>query len=303
PIHLPLPQRATLGRSLRVPGSFDRRHPHSIQEDPSMTEPAPSLDGPRLKLARAAHHLEALVREVALVREGGYELRMERDPDTTGYRPRLRFTERPPVKIPLLIGDLAHNARARLDHLPHQLVRATRGTPKVGPGGAQFPVLNAPLAEGRTLRIAGGVHADALTAIEKVQPKFGSHPGDTPGARVASPLWLLNELSNIDKHRFHVVHRMLVGNMRGEIVFGDEALGEFEIDGHLEEGATPNTSSYFSTETGEPPNVYMNGQGTVDVSLKVPMPPPLSRLLVPTISGLTAFVGQDVLPRFERFFV
>jgi hypothetical protein len=158
------------------------------------------------------------------------------------------------------------------------------------------------LADGKRPHIKGRVCADALTEIETVQPQFAAYPGDARQARVASPLWLLNELANIDKHRFHVVHRRLIADIRGEIVFGEKALGDFTISGHLEEGATPYTSSYYSTQSGEPPEVYMNGQGTLEVSLEVPMRPPLRRLLIPALSDMSAFVRQDVLPRFHRFF-
>src|SRR3712207_7882564 len=43
--------------------------------------------------------------------------------------------------LSVLLGDFLYNLRSSLDYLARQLVLAKGGTPKSGPGGTQFPVL------------------------------------------------------------------------------------------------------------------------------------------------------------------
>jgi hypothetical protein len=105
-------------------------------------------------------------------------------------------------RLNTVIGEFLHNLRSSLDHLVWQLVEQNGGKPT---GDTSFPILKvAPTpnrkGEKRPPYIAGGVSSEALAVIDWAQPyqweeRYTEHP-----------LWLLNQLWNIDKHR-HVIAR------------------------------------------------------------------------------------------------
>lgn len=96
-----------------------------------------------------------------------------------------------------MVGDCVHNLRSALDHLAHQLVLVSRGTPNTR---TQFPILDKPPVEKvcwfkkQTLpTISGGVTTDIRKALEVVQPYNRRD--------LKHGLGLLRDLDNIDKHR------------------------------------------------------------------------------------------------------
>ncbi|MBA4115207.1 MAG: hypothetical protein H0X71_01960 [Rubrobacter sp.] len=98
----------------------------------------------------------------------------------------------------LLIGDCLHNLRAALDNLVYELLVARHGDPPPDKFAvsSEFPIFSdRPMILRQHQRKIGGIDPAAQTIIEGLQPyqrgnDFGSHP-----------LWLLHNLSNIDKHR------------------------------------------------------------------------------------------------------
>ncbi len=107
-----------------------------------------------------------------------------------------------PVDFQVSIGQVLYNLRSALDHLAWQLVIANNGNPGKS---TSFPIVDDVLDERgnvRTLKIGGGVHPNAWALIEAAQPY---HRTDDP---TLDPLWILNELGNIDKHRLLIVLAM-----------------------------------------------------------------------------------------------
>lgn len=150
-----------------------------------------SLEGVKLKIARAAEHLDALGAEAsAYLDSGPYEVVGQPQPDGDTLLV-CKVHQDPPLRLSVLLGDFLHNLRSSLDHLAWQLVLANGGTPG---RSTSFPIL---LKRGKILpRITGGVSAKAVDLVESLQPY-----NNASGSSREHPLWVLSTLNNIDKHR------------------------------------------------------------------------------------------------------
>jgi hypothetical protein len=162
----------------------------------------PSVDGIKLKLQRAYQQLDTLKIEMANFLKGDcYEpaIQFRRIRGAREARCVVDFTIRMVVKKPcepmwsVIIGEIVHDLRSGLDHLVYQLViHATGNPPTVR---TQFPIfLDATKFDIDGLKMLRGVGTQA-TALIKTLQRFSTGEGDK------SPLWHLNQLSNIDKHR------------------------------------------------------------------------------------------------------
>lgn len=148
------------------------------------------------KLKRASEVLQTIREEAAqyiVPGEYGPRVSVEQSIPERGGQPgiacRAFLEPGPPPRLGVLCGDVVHNLRSALDHLANCLVVANGGTPKEGSGGTQFPIgsperVSIADMEGR------GISATAMRLVRDVQP----------GAST-DPLAILNELSNVDKHR------------------------------------------------------------------------------------------------------
>jgi hypothetical protein len=154
------------------------------------------------KLNRAAEHFEQLKAQVVGWEEGqGYTLRVEPDPKPPSYVVRVDV-ERPveDEPFPLVLGDFLQNARASLDYIAGELghIGAGGAMPESDALATMFPITHSPeqyaqVVERRLPTVTQPVRA----AIEDLQPyKTG---GDL---WAIEPLWILNELSRLDRHRF-----------------------------------------------------------------------------------------------------
>jgi hypothetical protein len=152
-----------------------------------------------LKLDRALEHLKTFEerRDWWFATGEAYAITEKRYPDTGQY---VRWIEpkRLPPSLSLIVGDIFHNLRSALDHLVYELAEAHSGTPlpPVIEKGLQFIVSGKepPSAETIQYRL-GGIHPSARTLILELQPH---HRGD---AFDTDPLWIVNELDRVDKHR------------------------------------------------------------------------------------------------------
>jgi hypothetical protein len=97
-----------------------------------------------------------------------------------------------PLPISLIVGDAFYNMRSSLDQLVWALVRLT-----AIPGNVQFPIMDDTKSKTRErfLQQLTGVPSDAIKIIDELQPY---HRGLTLKGH---PLWRLNEMCNLDKHR------------------------------------------------------------------------------------------------------
>jgi hypothetical protein len=160
------------------------------------------------KLARAQQHLDDLDIEVArYANTYPYEVVRRRQPKHQKHLWTyvLRFTEPPHQKVPLLIGDAAHNMRTALDHLAVAL--SVKDRQRL----AGFPIEDKPIwatdasgawvidddeARNRYNEAVKGISDRTKAIIEGLQPYH--RPEDS---RELDPLHVIRVLDNADKHR------------------------------------------------------------------------------------------------------
>jgi hypothetical protein len=161
-----------------------------------------------LKLGRAHKHLIDLEAGVTEWIQGTHHsVRNDRDPNDPTRLVYYATAERPPKDpFSILIGDTLHGLRSGLDLLAFNLAAAyTKPLPDAMAETSEFPIFGNEDRKGRTgvgaqmFRDNGrfkvrGIDPRALVVIEKVQPY---HAADYH----ADPLWRLNELDRINKHR------------------------------------------------------------------------------------------------------
>jgi hypothetical protein len=153
------------------------------------------------RLARADEHLEAIQAKLLAY----YDLdeclvtgKYEPNPDGRPATIEGGLVNSPLIehRLNTLIGEFLHDTRSSLDHLARQLVLNSGGEPT---RGTRFPLLTKPPTDEQGQRvppcIAGGINAAAQTVVGAAQPyhlaeRYRTHP-----------LWRLNKLWNIDKHR------------------------------------------------------------------------------------------------------
>lgn len=155
-----------------------------------------------LKLERAKHHLETLHAEVKAFLNTNPGLIVP-EFDEGSRRITMTFVaSEPPEALGPVIGDVLFNLRSTLDHLAYQLTPKDLG---IDPRTISFPIYDSreefaairkdgePAPRSGLFKIRG-LPAGAQEVVERLQPYHGGSPRD-------QPLWLLNELCNIDKHR------------------------------------------------------------------------------------------------------
>jgi hypothetical protein len=161
-------------------------------------------EGVAAKLRRAQTHFEGLRVEVDAFLNAEpppYRIVTADDPHSGDRIYRMEIVQAPPaIDWAVVVGDVIHNLRSGLDHLAHVLCRANVPT-KEPPSGTEFPIFvdeerfNSANRGGGLYKIRG-MTEDAQEAIRQFQPYLH---GD---AAKSQSLWLLQEMSNIDKHRY-----------------------------------------------------------------------------------------------------
>lgn len=167
----------------------------------------PFLEDAYAKLGRAAKHLhdlKALCAEYSIGEPEGLAAQFEPQVPEEGNRPgvtvRVTLQTQPSPSISLIAGDVIQNTRSALDHLANVIVIRNRGIPT---HKTQFPIFTDRLGfQGGIRKVEFEPQAAVLanTMVERLQPY---HRVDDP---TLHPFAILQELSNIDKHRrLHVV--------------------------------------------------------------------------------------------------
>lgn len=198
----------------------------------------PALREVALKVVRATENRKALGEESsAYLERQPYITHADAKPNPPRYVLRVEVTEDPPPIISLCFGDFLQNLRSALDYMARQLVISNGGIPIDEPPRSgdrrltSFPIHDREPEKG--IYVAGGVSEDALTVIEKLQPYHRTHKnGRDP---VEDPLWILNDLARIDRHR--LLHLTIFsGGGLGELVF-PETGDRFPFHVRLKDGA------------------------------------------------------------------
>jgi hypothetical protein len=173
------------------------------------------LTDPYLKLGRAKIHLDTLKREIDAFQSGKpYEITSYDDPEWQLYVMTFRLFD-VPDDISLIAGDSLYCLRSCLDQIVWALAKRLGGI--ANPTYTQFPVMevdNSDLRK-RFNSQTEGIPEIATDAIRRFQPY---HRGTSYKSH---PLWRLNALGNIDKHR------RIPANGSEMVVFFPNAAREF----------------------------------------------------------------------------
>ncbi len=160
-------------------------------------------------------------------------------------------------RLNTIVGEHLHDLRSALDHLAWQLVLKAGGKPTDKTG---FPIKDTDpgtdkKGRPRTPGVSGGVSAPARTLIRVAQPY-------QLGARyIEHPLWLLQQLWNIDKHRY-----VIAKGHFGRYIFPIGA-PTFRFTSKLDT-ATPYGAKLRLAP--DDPSVDVNAEGTVEVAIYEP---------------------------------
>ena len=176
----------------------------------------PSLDGAFAKLHRAEKHLKIASGLVRWFARNKCSVRREINTETNtvdGYA----IMDSPPTRIAMILGDAIHNMRSALDHAVYELVISNPDPNKptgVPNDKTMFPICDTRPGFLRQVNELGrikGVPDDACKIIGSAQPLNLRERGLD---HRANPLWILNKLENIDKHRrFTVVAGAVIGHV------------------------------------------------------------------------------------------
>ncbi len=231
-----------------------------------------SLAGIRAKLDRADEHLQALTNELRTFFDSEpHSYLTHVDFDAGSYSVRVTIERSPPVRVSIICGDFVQCLRAALDHLANGLVvRPTRRT--------QFPIYrDADDFLCRVIIPARRRERGPLTGLDPEGEVFARIESYQPYNRSdgigSHPLQVLNDLSNMDKHRTILTsvstHRTDSTRELPDIAFESsdiEYVGQatFIYDQPLETGAEVLRGQF--KVTGPDPQVHVHGNLVTDVA-------------------------------------
>jgi hypothetical protein len=253
-----------------------------------MSACTPSLDSVRQKIFRVKQHFEELQQEINRYFQTNPGA-MVLAPDSSVDNPTFFFQSAKPIpaRFGLIAGDCLQNLRSSLDYLVWELVIAAGNQPSrknMFPICSTLDAFNAALQRKRL----EGVGPAPIAIIESMQP-FQSGTIYTENL-----LWILDELTNINKHR-RVLLTVLGSVVRAEIPAAESEGG---VCGHP-----------FAPERTENPRfVARKASGDARVNAKLHAFLVFNEALVrdqeimTCLGTWTQYVGDTVISQFERFF-
>jgi hypothetical protein len=187
----------------------------------------------REKFHRAVEHLIALERDMdAWVNSHPYTLAKHFEPKTGEGVLTALLRDDPPLEWSLRVGECLYNFRSSLDQLAFELAECYTGSPLPGKvaDSSAFPIFGRVPPSGKMEDKIGGVHPDAKTIIEGLQPHLRGN-----AAKLRDELWILERLCNLDKHR--ALHLIPLAQTGVEIVRGGPVTERFMARGPVHHGA------------------------------------------------------------------
>jgi hypothetical protein len=154
------------------------------------------------KYQRALEHLNVLDQEIKWFNEGGpCHFAPKFDNQKLEHSIVIERLAEIPVKWPHIVGDCIQDFRNCLDHLVAEIVRLRHCSDEQ----TAFPICSDPIRFANTDRLKGAPKGarDVIEAMQPYQAGYGEHCiGDVSYFPFEpSYLWILHELSNVDKHR------------------------------------------------------------------------------------------------------
>jgi len=252
----------------------------------------------RQKAMRAGKHFEVAQRMFRRFVRNDCGVRAEFSTKTQQYNAVAHLPPPPPI-IGLLVGDCVHNLRSALDHIVYALISTNPAKPDGVPDTrTMFPIRDT--REGylhqvtKQRRIHGAPEAVA-TLIDSLQPY---HARDKGLDHTAHPLWILDKLENIDKHRRLMLASGVARHAHVSIRYPDGGETDLMI---LQDCIYDRAilTSYPLTENGE---VEMNGYLLVYIALREvdELPSLVDEDILHILGQLIDYVGNRLMPRFAR---
>jgi hypothetical protein len=256
-----------------------------FRDDESVTTASAGI---RAKIARALELLLELDECLhAYLDADPFTLQRQVQPDGVTHVFVLKVTEPAPVALSVLVGEVVHQLRSAVDHVAYGLVVAAGNTPTRQTG---FPVCTARPA---ALKVAGGVTAEALAAVDAVQPYQRRDP-------LRHPLHVLNTLWNIDKHRNLLVTAL---QSTGSRIWLGSPDGSDLVPGHPSRPAVVGHDGIlgvFRYPDGDfQPDTEVTAQGSSFIGLSDKGPWPADQPVQLLLEELHQYVALVLLPMFE----
>jgi hypothetical protein len=244
---------------------------------------APSLFDPDLKCQWAKKHLDSLAAEFLIFKQTNkHEISTEEDTENRLYIVRIKH---PPIErslqVVLTAGDFISCLRSSLDHLAWQLTLLGGVWPS---REICFPICerNTLEAQLKIVKSTYGMPDSAVSILKSLQPyQYGEN-------FKSSPLWLLNMLWNIDKHR-HISAFTILPNWQFKAEGGIEISPE-QID----------DCTIFSFPITHKEKIDFNPDRTVDLRFYDKREG--IEIGYDDFAKMYEYVTETVLPSFAKFF-
>jgi hypothetical protein len=249
------------------------------------------------RLDRALYHLESFKAERAAWREERpHRFWTEFDAKRGKKVIWAQVIKPPPASLSLIAGDCIHNLRAALNNLAFELAlaKAKGPLPSKVADDSGFPIFHKdPVNNPNSLKkfndMTRGIDPLAKAVIEGLQPY-------KRGDRFRSdPLWQLNRLEAIDKHR--LPHVITLNNLSALSFFEPNGIGIDEIEVALRyfDSSAPIAEYPAFDSTGA--EVHVNFTAAFDVCFSKGVPDRLvSESIVATLEGFHRYIINEVLP-------
>ena len=229
---------------------------------------------------------------------GAYTLAEHLEPQTGETIATLLLREEPPWEAwALLLGECLFNLRASLDNIAFELAVKHHGAPlpAAAAKGSAFPIFGpqAPAATQIQERI-GCADPGAQTIIQALQPHLRGSPGFE-----SDPLYVLNELCNLDKHRALHLVLPIVKKVEVEREVGGTVSDITIAPGPMRHGA----EVYRYRRTPNPPNTQMQVELKVTgyISFDEALPVVPGAAVIATLKAIDYRIVNDVFGPLARF--
>jgi hypothetical protein len=203
--------------------------------------PISGFESAKLKLARAAVHLQEISELIGRAAQGANAYELVKDGNG---KETISFLIGPPRDVLVIVGEIVYQLRSALDHLAFHLVQSNPSKialPTNWERNCQFPLYlsvptcgnpqipyNIPVPIDVFERNLPGISKAAYSFIEGIQPY-------RPGPGVHNILRVIAQLANIDKHRhLHVILPNVA--VRYDVAYSDGISGSSVVGG-LKHGA------------------------------------------------------------------
>lgn len=243
--------------------------------------PEPTLDYAVAKTAWAKNKLDSLKKIIdEYLASEPYAITKADDIENSRHIIRLELKP-VPFRPPLVLGDFAYALRSALDQLAWQLALLTTADP-----GRKtcFPIHHGKDTKSEAIfrEIVWDIPCEAIEQIRLLQPY-------TRGDRFKEhPLWQLNYICNLDKHRIFPM-RSVHGTFD---IFPPNSYAVIDFDYGCDLVFDLSLKEEIRLEPGQPCFIFGEPLESIGPGIDIGYD---------DIAAIYNFVRNDVLPRFERF--